>query len=140
MALDRGISEQAVEQLLGCSSLPELDRALLDASLRCEGLLAVELWRRHGSNWLPVLARGPRELLPSDELVRAAAEGVIEGQLPGGAQVLANAGRLALVLAWSTPEARDDRPLAWLAVHAAIAACLPEYGSAFPAPLPRREP
>jgi len=136
----RAISEHGVELLLGCASLEELDRALLEASAQCPGLLAVELWRRHGSTWLPVLARGPREVLPSDELVRAAAEGVIEGQLPGGAQVLANAGELALVLAWDAPDVRDDRPLAWLAVHAAMAACLPERSSPFPAPLPRREP
>ncbi|MFM7297168.1 MAG: hypothetical protein ACKO4Q_08095 [Planctomycetota bacterium] len=140
MAARHEISERGVELLLGCASLDELDRALLDATARCEELLAVELWRRHGATWLPVLARGPRELLPSDELVRAAAEGVIEGQLPGGVQVLANAGRLALVLAWRTPDTRDDRPLAWIALHAALAAGLPERSSPFPAPFPRRDP
>ena len=83
------VTERGVELLLASTTLDDLDRALLEAASGCEGLQAVELWRRHGATWLPVLARGPRELLPSDELVRAAAEGVIEGQLPCGAQVLA---------------------------------------------------
>lgn len=133
------VTERGVELLLASTTLDDLDRALLEAASGCEGLQAVELWRRHGATWLPVLARGPRELLPSDELVRAAAEGVIEGQLPCGAQVLANAGKLALVLAWSSPDSRDDRALAWLSLHAAIAATLPERGTPFSAPLPRRD-
>ena len=140
MGTDRQTSQRCIEQLLACASLDELDRALLDATADCAGLLAAELWRRHGETWVPVLARGPRECLPADELVHAAAEGVIEGRLPGGSQVLANAGTIAMVLAWNAPERRDDRPLAWLALHSAIASCLPARSSPFPAPLPRRTP
>ena len=140
MGAERQTSERCIEQLLACASLDELDRALLDATADCAGLLAAELWRRHGETWVPVLARGPRECLPSDELVRAAAEGVIEGRLPGGSQVIANTGVIAMVLAWDGPERRDDRPLGWLALHAAVGASLPVRSSPFSAPLPRRMP
>jgi len=133
------VKEGAVLALLASTTLGDLDRALLFATAHCEGLRAVELWRCHGSMWLPVLARGPRELLPSEALVRAAVEGVIEGQLPCGAQVLAHQGKLALVLAWSDPEACDDRAIAWLSLHASIAATLPEDGTPFSAALPRRD-
>jgi len=132
-------TENAVVALLSSATLGDLDRALLDAAASCEGLRAVELWRCHEATWLPILARGPRELLPSYELVRAAIEGVIEGQLPCGVQVVADPGKVALVLAWNDLESCDERALAWLTLHGTIAATLPADGAPYLAPLPRRD-
>jgi hypothetical protein len=128
--------EATVARLLACGSLPELDRALVDAC--AERDCGVELWRRTPTGWTPLFARGPRELFPSDSLVRAALAGSIDGHLPGGARVLANAASTALVFAAPSSDAFVDGSTAWLALHAALARALPTSETPYQPPLPER--
>lgn len=129
--------EATVARLLACSSATELDRALVEAC--AENGQAVELWRRTPAGWTPVFARGARELFPSDSLVRAALAGSIDGHLPGGARVLANAASTALVFAAPCSDTFVDGSTAWLTLHAALARALPTQDAPFQPPLPERD-
>ena len=91
-----------VAELIECSDPRECERLLLEAVFVLGAAGAGAIWRRGGTRWLSVLERGPRELLPSQELVAAVLQGALSHEvLPPGAAVLragSGDGALALVL------------------------------------------
>lgn len=146
------IGEEALEPLLAATAPDQLDLALLDLAWGAQLSPAIAVWRFirvEGASegaWHPVRSRGPGELLPSNEMVRATLENGFDERLPGNSFVLSSCvGErcIALVLGSVADEAACDVASGLLGLHAAIAQ---SQGfddldvSPLQPPMPRREP
>jgi len=131
-----------VDELLASSGPTQRDRILLDAAFEVEAAKAAAVWRCFGTQWRPVLERGPVDALPRRGQVDGVLADGLERNLPGRAVVLhLDDDGVALVLGEvENRDGRVDLLEALMVLEAAVASGHPGPAEGLAPPLPEADP